>query len=86
MKAWVVRGTGAPCGASTSPSGRARRCRASRSTSSVSGSGGPASAPWLEASKLRPHVRRVVAFEEIPSALRDLTERRTLGRIVTRIS
>jgi NADPH2:quinone reductase len=35
--------------------------------------------------KLRPLVTRVVAFDEIPSALRDLAERRALGRIVARI-
>jgi hypothetical protein len=30
-------------------------------------------------------VGRVVSFDEIPTALRDLSERRVLGRVVARI-
>jgi NADPH2:quinone reductase len=40
----------------------------------------------LDAGKLRPLVTRVVEFGEIPHALRDLAERRALGRIVARVS
>jgi NADPH2:quinone reductase len=36
--------------------------------------------------RFRPAVGRVVSFDEIPSALRDLAERRVVGRIVARIS
>jgi len=39
----------------------------------------------LAAGKLRPLVTRVVEFAEIPHALRDLAERRALGRIVARV-
>jgi len=39
----------------------------------------------LAAGKLKPLVTRVVEFAEIPQALRDLAERRALGRIVARV-
>jgi NADPH2:quinone reductase len=39
----------------------------------------------LAAGKFKPLVTRTVAFDEIPYALRDLAERRALGRIVARI-
>jgi len=35
---------------------------------------------------VRPVVGRVVGFDEIPEALRDLTERRAVGRIVARVA
>jgi NADPH:quinone reductase-like Zn-dependent oxidoreductase len=40
----------------------------------------------LGAGRFRPCVSRVIAFDEIPSALRDLAERRAIGRIVARIA
>ncbi len=39
----------------------------------------------LAAGKLKPLVTREVAFDEIPHALRDLAERRSIGRIVARV-
>jgi NADPH2:quinone reductase len=36
--------------------------------------------------RFRPAVGRVVGFDEIPAALRDLAERRVLGRVVARIA
>jgi NADPH2:quinone reductase len=36
--------------------------------------------------RFRPAVGRVVAFDEIPAALRDLAGRRVLGRVVARIA
>jgi NADPH:quinone reductase-like Zn-dependent oxidoreductase len=35
--------------------------------------------------RFRPAVGRVVGFDEIPTALRDLAERRVTGRVVARI-
>jgi NADPH2:quinone reductase len=40
----------------------------------------------LAAGRFRPSVSRVVGFEEIPFALRDLAERRSVGRIVARVA
>ena len=40
----------------------------------------------VAAGRFRPQVSRVVGFEEIPNALRDLTERRAMGRIVAQWS
>jgi NADPH2:quinone reductase len=40
----------------------------------------------VAAGRFRPSVGRVVGFDEIPSALRDLAERRVAGRLVARIS
>jgi NADPH:quinone reductase-like Zn-dependent oxidoreductase len=40
----------------------------------------------LAAGKFQPLVTRVVEFDEIPHALRDLAERRALGRIVAKIA
>jgi NADPH2:quinone reductase len=40
----------------------------------------------LRAGRFRPCVSRVVGFDEIPSALRELAERRALGRIVARVA
>ena len=40
----------------------------------------------LAEGKLRPLVTREVAFDEIPHALRDLAERRSIGRIVARVA
>jgi NADPH2:quinone reductase len=40
----------------------------------------------LAEKRLRPCVSRVVDFDEIPSALRDLSERSVLGRVVARIA
>jgi NADPH2:quinone reductase len=40
----------------------------------------------VDAGRFRPAVGRVVSFDDIPAALRDLAERRVLGRIVARIA
>jgi len=40
----------------------------------------------INAGRFRPAVSRVVTFDEIPAALRDLAERRVLGRVVARIA
>ncbi len=39
----------------------------------------------LEAGKYRPAVERCVAFGDVPAALTDLAQRRTMGRVVVRI-
>lgn len=39
----------------------------------------------VEAGAYRPTVTRVVSLEEVPGALRDLAERRTMGRVVARL-
>jgi NADPH2:quinone reductase len=36
--------------------------------------------------RYRPLVTRVVAFDEVPAALTDLAARRTMGRVVVRVS
>jgi len=40
----------------------------------------------IDSGRFRPAVGRVVSFDEIPAALRDLAERRILGRVVARIA
>ena len=40
----------------------------------------------VEAGAYRPRVHRVIGFDEIPNGLRDLAERRALGRIVARVA
>ena len=39
----------------------------------------------VEEGRYKPLVRRTISFDEVPSALRDLAERRTLGRVVVRM-
>jgi NADPH2:quinone reductase len=40
----------------------------------------------LEAGRYRPTVERCVSFDDVPGALTDLAERRTMGRVVVRIA
>lgn len=40
----------------------------------------------VAAGRFRPRVHRVIGFEEIPQGLRDLAERRSMGRVVARIA
>lgn len=40
----------------------------------------------LEAGRYRPLVSRCVAFEDVPDALTDLAQRRTVGRVVVRVA
>jgi NADPH2:quinone reductase len=39
----------------------------------------------LEAGKYRPVVERSISFDDVPAALTDLAERRTMGRVVVRV-
>src|SRR5262249_3735686 len=40
----------------------------------------------IDSGRFRPAVGRVVSFDEIPGALRDLAERKILGRVVARVA
>ena len=46
----------------------------------------PRSSRSLAAGQYRPAVERCVRFDEVPQALTDLAARRTMGRVVVRIS
>jgi len=41
--------------------------------------------PLLESGQFRPQVTRVIDFDQVPEALTDVAERRTMGRVVVRI-